>query len=62
MKILKVIVDEYPTSCDICPLRADYSDADMYCAGLAAKDYKAYIPYDMRDFRRSDCPLEVKNS
>lgn len=58
MVVLKVIVDEIPESCGVCPFMEYINDTPV-CRALRRCDYKAELtgnPYDM-DYRRSDCPL-----
>ena len=58
MVVLKVMLDEIPENCGVCPFMKYINDKPV-CFGLRSCNYNAELtgnPYDM-DYRRSDCPL-----
>ena len=52
--IEKIIVDTLPEGCSECQLYQDQK-----CYGLVRDDYDALTEWNL-DYRRSDCPMVVK--
>jgi len=60
MKIIRIIVDRIPRGCADCNLHTTQENVPTdYCAALKTDEYKAAISFDMYDYRRHDCPLDL---